>query len=240
MEERKKETGMMILVICLILIIIGLVGYIYYDKGIITIPSKVEEKENSKKEEKEKEVIKELDITKCLNNSVVTYKNPSDKEPEIGLSMSINEDKKSITLTIDWDIFGKISEEKNQPKGIEEYEITGFKKEIQSTFVGELGQSAEGITLFYLMKDGTVEYTPMFILKENENGYKSYKVNYTYEYDDEDEITGGHFETNGTIFGVSNIIKLYNIDAYNENGWRTTIGAKADGSFYDLNPSNNQ
>ena len=33
---------------------------------------------------------------------------------------------------------------------------------------------------------------------------------------------------------MSNVIKLYTVDASNGSGWRTTIGATSDGSFYDL------
>lgn len=63
MEEKKKGKGLICLVIILILMVLGLGGYILYDKGII-----LKEKEEPKVEKKEvkKETKEELDIDSRL------------------------------------------------------------------------------------------------------------------------------------------------------------------------------
>ena len=46
---------------------------------------------------------KPLDLSKCLNNSTNTYSDQSEATAsKYGLSMSINQDKMSVTLNIDW------------------------------------------------------------------------------------------------------------------------------------------
>lgn len=148
--------------------------------------------------------------------------------------MRINPDKKSITLNIDWPVFGPLSMTAAYSSNVEEYQITGFSKEIKQAFVGELGQDAMGITLFYLMEDNTVEYTPMFTLNTSNPNSTHYEMNYSYEKSPDGRITGTYFTTRGPINGVKDIIKLYVANASNGSGWITTIGATKDGSFYDL------
>lgn len=248
MEEKKNKSKILIVVIIiLILVIIGMGGYIAYDKGVIFSGVDKEEKQKDKKKENkenkennkdnEKDTSNEerpLNLSKCLNNSNNnTYSNSSDVEGNYGLSMNVNADKKSITLSIDWKTFGPLSGASYAPV-VDTYQITGFSKEIISTFVGDLGQDAKGITLFYLMSDQTVEYTPMFTLKFDNNNNSYYEMNYTYDKLADGRITNPHFVTKGIINGANSIIKLYNADVSNGSGWRTTIGAKKDGSFYDL------
>lgn len=243
--EKKNKKGVIVLVVLLLLIIVGLAGYICYDKGIIFAKTDNETKEEKKKSDKEKisdtkngtddkDAIKELDLAKCLNTNNISYSNASDKTGDYGLSMNLNPDKTSITLSIDWNKFGPLSSASAWAPGVENYQITGFSKNVVSTFVGDLGQDSKGITLFYLMADGTVEYTPMFQLKYDGQNNSYYAMSYTYDYSADGRITGEHFVTKGTVSGTTGVIKLYNANASSGSGWRTTIGAKADGSFYDL------
>lgn len=248
MEEKKiiqkDKKKLAIVIVILAVIILGIGVYIAYNKDIIFSPSEEETKgPNNSKEEldpdgknEDSSGIKELDISKCLNSkNNNTYMNPSDVEGNYGLSMKINSDQKSIILSIDWEIFGPLSSASAWPSAVETYQITGFSKNISNVFVGDLGQSAVGITLFYLMSDGTVEYTPMFNQEIDSQNNSYYIMNYTYDYSPEGKITGQHFSTKGTIKDVNDVIKLYNADVSNNtSGWRTTIGAKKDGSFYDL------
>lgn len=246
-EKKKGNKKIIVLVIILVIIIVGLVSYIAYDKGIIFSNEKnTLEKSNivdkEKKTDKTNDTtynntnneIKELDLTKCLNNKTNSYSNPTDVAGDYGLSMLVNQDKKSITLSIDWAKFGPLSTATAWAPTVENYQITGFSKEVTSTFVGDYGQDSMGITLFYLMSDGTVEYTPMFNLKFDSNNNSYYEMNYTYEYSSDNRITGEHFTTKGTLNNANNVIKLYTVDASNGSGWRTTIGATKEGSFYDL------
>lgn len=242
--EKKNNIG---LVAVLVLIIVLLVGYIIY-MNVSDNSTKVENnspvvedeknvsnngQSNSNNDKNNGVVVKELDLSKSLNTTT-TYRNATDAEGNYGLSMSINSDKKSVTLSIDWSKFCDLSTASACSPDVENYQITGFSKEVSNVFVGDLGQDSMGITLFYLMNDGTVEYTPMFKRQQDSYGNGYYVMNYTYEYEG-DKIVGEHFTTDGSLNGVSNVIKFYNVDASSAgSGARTTIGATTDGSFYDL------
>lgn len=236
-EEKKNNKGLIILVIVLTIAVLGMGGYIAYDKGIIFAGEESKNSGNNKVDIEEKDTndeIKELDLSKCLNKENVTYTDPTDVEEDFGLSMKANSDKRSVTLSIDWAKFGPHSTATAWGNDIRTYQITGFSKDVSDVFVGGLGQSAMGITLFYLMSDGTVEYTPMFIKKIDSQNNSYYVMNYTFEYSDDGRIIGEHFSTNGQLKGAKNVIKLYTVNASNGFGWITTIGATKDGSFYDL------
>ncbi len=79
--------------------------------------------------------------------------------------MSVGADSKSVALNIDWNKFGEFSGASAWASTVESYSITGFNKKIKDAFMGELGHDVAGTTLFYLMSDGTVEYTPLFNLQ---------------------------------------------------------------------------
>lgn len=233
-EIRKDNKGFIITIIILVIIIIGMGLYIAYDKGIIfdkveketkkSNTTKINKKENKDLTDSSNE-IKALDLKKCLNNKNNTYSNEYDGEADVGLSINVNSDRKSATLNIDWSKFGPHSTASTWSSSVETYQITGFSKNIQNTYIGVIGQDAMGITLFYLMNDGTVEYTPIFIQKTDSQNNTYYDMNYS---------SANQFSTNGTIAGVANVIKFYTVNASNGSGWLTTIGATRDGSFYDL------
>lgn len=242
-----KKNIIIIVLSVVALLLAGTVGYLiaekvisnkYENEAIDEKDDEVKGNENNTQQDienmEDNVVIQKLDLSKCLNTSY-NYSNSSDKEGDYGLSMSINSNKRSITLSIYWSKFGHLSTASTWPDSIEKYQITGFEKNVVNTFVGDIGQSTKGIVLFYLMEDGTVEYTPMFELKYDSYNNSYYVMNYTYEYSVDGRITGQHFEPKGLISDVENVIKLYNTDvATSGAGHRSTIGAKADGSFYDL------
>lgn len=227
-DSKKKN----IIIIILILVIIAMGGYILYDKNTISLKSK-EVKENSKKvqtpiKEEKQEQIKPLDLNKCINNSNVTYTDShlaTNTDTTSGISMNINPDKTSVTLSINWNTFGPISMSSSWAPETRTYQINGFSGQIKDVYVGITGQDAMGITLFYLMEDGTVEYTPMFNFKTDSQGNSYYEMNYK---------TENSFTSSGKINTVTDVIKIYTVSATNGAGWSTTIGAKKDGSFYDL------
>lgn len=239
---KKKNKGMAILVTILVIIIIAMAGYICYDKGIIFGDSNLKNPNEESEKEKEKDknssddkvgnsnvqedVVKPLDLTKCLNSSA-NYSDPSDIPGNYGLAMQINTDKKSVTLTIDWNKFGPLSTASAYAPEVKTYQITGFNKEIKDTFVGGIGQDAMGITLFYIMSDGTVQFTPMFVRKTDTKGNLYFVMNYRNNSD---------FTVSATAAGVNDVIKLYtaNMSTSMGGGGVTTIAAKKDGSFYDL------
>ena len=252
-ENANKRDSKIVIIMAIILVIavIGVTGYILKETGVLfKSDNKTEEKEtgnevenkNTTEEKKEEEsipnnntAVQPLDVTKCLNRNGYTFANPTDVQGNYGISMNINSDKKSITLNIDWNVFGPISGLDAYAPSVLTYQITGFTKEIKEVFIGDVGQDAMGITLFYLMTDGTVEYTPMFVSKTDTQNNSYYEINYTYDTSADGKLSSQRFETKGMIPGVEQVEKFYISDAsYGVSGWKTTLGAKEDGSFYDL------
>lgn len=251
MSEKKERTYVIVIVLLLIIIVAFGIYILFMNEKTKTSNKNKESEEqevtktdddakdntvksqdNNENSIDNQDEIKELNLNNCLNGKTgVVYKNPTDVSVNLGLSMAINNDKKSITLNINWNEFGKYSGESTWSPETKSYQITGFTKEVSSVFIGGMGQDAKSTTLFYIMSDKTVEYTPVFFRQEND-----YAINYTLEYSEDGSVTGEHFETKGQLAGVANVVKLYNIDAHQEysSGWRTTIAATKDGSFYDL------
>ncbi len=244
-ETKKKGKGLVIVIIIMSLIILGMAGYICYDKGIIFNNKKEEtssKQSDTKKESKEtdkdtskeekntdtKEEIKDLDLTKCINNSNMKYINPQEKDMDVGLEIVPG----SITvLKINWEKFGPLSRATAFVNETIDYKIDNFLGKIKSGFVGGEGQDTMGTILFYLMEDGTVEYTKMFNLQKDAQGNSYYTMNYSYDNDSEGKSTKSYFSSQGKIKDVKDVIKFYTVSA---NGYVTTIGATKDGSFYDL------
>ena len=239
----KKKKVSAIIIAILVLIIIGMGTYILLSFNSSSTNNNVDKKnvnsdikKNVVKEETVKEdVIKPLDITKSLNTTGITYSNPQGEMNTLGLSMKVNDDKKSVTLSIDWNVFGQHSGATAWAPEVINYQITNFSKNVVSTFIGGVGQDAKGTILFYLMEDGTVGYTPLFNLKTDSQNNTYYEMNYAYVKDAEGRVTSTTFEVTGVLENVNNVIKLYNVSASNGmTGYSTTIGATKDGSFYDL------
>ncbi len=71
----KKNKGLIVIIILLIIALLGTIGYILYDKGVIfsnknnTEVKQEEKKEETKKEEQQKEEIKEIEEEVSLSNS---------------------------------------------------------------------------------------------------------------------------------------------------------------------------
>lgn len=232
--KEKKSKGPVIIIIILVLVVVGLSTYILSDKGII-FTNKEEKTESNKKDTtktdnndnttKEEDTIKPLNLSKCLNNSTNTYSDQSEAPTSnYGLSMSINQDKMSITLNIDWATFGPISGATAYVGTEETYQITGFTSKVKSAYIGDVGQDATGITLFFLMEDSTVSYMPMFIWKKDTQGNIYQVMNYTND----------NFIIKDVLPTAKDVINLYTVNASNGSGWITTIAATKDGSFYDL------
>ena len=248
LDNKKSSKKYIVIIIILLIVILGMFGYILYDKDII-LSDKKENKESTtektksdntkskdiKKEESDTEEIKPLDLTKCLNdNNGVTYANPTDVEEDFGLYLKVNSDRKSVAETIDMAKFGPISTSTQWSDSVSTQIIEGFTKKIVSTFVGTLGQDTNGITYFYVMEDGTVEYTPLFVKKTDSAGNMFYALNYVNEYTNDGKISKSYMTTNGVLKDVKGVYKLYSVDAYKGSGAKTVIGVTKDGSFYDL------
>ena len=215
----KKRNNKLIFIIALVVLILGLGGYLVY-----TLTSKSSNVETDKEEKNQKNVVKTVDLSKCINNKSVTFKDLDGEVSTIGLEVVVNGN--DTNLKINWEKFGPVSGASTWANRTEELKIQKLAKKVKSGFVGGEGQDSKGTILFYLMEDGTVEYTRLF----NQNN-----VNYTYDKDADGKITGQHFESEGTVKNVKDVVKLYTVQVIDgQSGYMTTIAAKKDGSFYDL------
>ena len=151
------------------------------------------------------------------------------------MSVKINDDQQSATLIVDWNKFPEMAAE-NLSNGVKDYQIKGFDKKIEKIYFGGFGHDCSGETLFYLMEDSSVEYTPLYVQKHDTQSPRilSY-VNLKNVTDASGNVIEEYVESNGVVPGVSNVVDFYTVTATAEHyGWYTTIAATADGSFYDL------
>jgi len=248
MENNKKFLlGLIIGILSGGLLIGGATYYLVSDK--YNDNNQINEEDNKEQENNQQapdklpvtdDEIKPLDLTKCINNSSLVYEKPQGEElVSNGLSLEINPDKKSAQLHIDWRKYDPdvVSSNENAEWSTS-VPILEFNKAIKKGFIGGAGQSKESVILFYLMEDGTVEYTRLYKQSKDKEGYTYYEMNYSYNYTAEGKADSqAHFKTKGSIPGVTDVIDLYNVFANVPNGVGghvTTIGVKRDGSFYDL------
>ena len=248
METKKSKLGLGIFIGVLIGLIIGLSGFIIYDKVIENDKDKQEiKKDNIQKKDDETDdkidntpsdnknnndgtELTDFDITKFDNtkpaingDKEMAYKLTSNPIANIGLSIRLNNDKRSATITINWSKYFEIYGISITTGETREYNVTNFNKNIKDVYISGFGGGTGYETAFYIMEDGTVEYTPIKYALGN-NGSSSTTILKSY----------------GQIPGVSGVVKmviaeeycLYNSSCvglpYN------ILGIKSDGSFYDI------
>ena len=234
MEEKKKNNvGLIILVVILLLACAGMGAFIFInkDKLITKENTSATEKNSNKKESKQEDTkIAELDLSKCLNKTNVTYSNPVEAKTSIGLTPTVDEGKRSITINTDGSKFGPVSTLSSYYSGEYKMYVDGFDKNIEDVYVGELGQDSVGTTLLYVMEDGTVQYTKIFKKATDASGNQYYTLN-TYQQGEDNY----RFHVDGTAKDVKDVVKIYNVNATTTgSGAGTAIAATKDGSFYDL------
>jgi hypothetical protein len=263
-EEKKEEENMeqwndvksknnTPIIIILVLIIIGLGVFIFLNKDklfekVESNSNNVEEKNSKDTSQEENNVVennttnnetevKPLDLTKCLNcGSNWVISEPSETSNSTNFTLSNNNN--NLTLAINWATFCKVSGASACSTETLEYEIRGVTKNVKSTIVGGSGQSINSTTFYYLLEDGTVEYTKLYNKNTDSQGNSYYSINYSFDNTKKDSQGNStpFFASQGRVSNVNDIIKLYNVQVHENNGGghATTIGAKADGSFYDL------
>ena len=238
MEQKEKKLLITVIVI-LIFIIVAMGGYIVYDK--LQDQSVTESTTNDKKSNntnvEESSIVEEqpIDLTKSLNTSDITYSKILNPAPIEGVTLNVNTDKKSATLSVDWNVFGKYLPNIAENARKSSYKIIGFSKDIEEAMIGETAQDPKGTILYFRMSDGTVEYTYLFNKDEKDfTGRILEQLNAIPEVDSNGLITDYHFEVKGQVPQAKDVIKLYNVSASSSYGWKTAVGATRDGSFYDL------
>ena len=148
-----------IIILLLVIIIAG--GVFIFMKKDVLFNSKADNKEVEKNTTKEvdeeeeenddTEESKEIDLTKSLNTTGIKYSNLNEKGETPGITIKINDDKRSVTVTYDTHAQSAISGVTQSTSAGEGYsnEIKGFTKNIKSTFIGCLGQDITGTVLFF-------------------------------------------------------------------------------------------
>ena len=248
MENKKNKLGLGILIGILIGLIIGLPGYIICDKFIDNNKDKQEIKnDNIQKKDDEADdkidntpsdntnnndgtELTDFDITKfdntkpAINGSEgIAYNLKNQDTSNLGLSIRLNNDKKSATITINWSKYFEVYGISITTGETIEYNVTNFDKNIKDAYINGFGQWSGKETAFYIMEDGTVEYTPIKFALGN-NGSSSTTVLKSY----------------GQIAGVSGVVKMVLAEDYCLNsplcvgGSYNILGIKSDGSFYDV------
>lgn len=208
-----------------------------YDNGTVKVNDDLEENETESVKNKDTVIVKDLDISKCLNGlEGVTYSNPKSMTEGYGIVPYIEKDKRNVTISIDGDgIFNKNSSIIVPSSFISEdheFYVKGFEKDLKQVFIGEFGQDTTGLALIYLFKDDSIGYTKIFRRNVDSNGNLYFSYNYSTN------------EGNNYIFFVDDIYKDINekiVNVYtasynipNGGGANTVIASTVDGSFYDL------
>ena len=236
MEEKKSKLGLGIVIGVLIGLVIGLTSFIIYDKGsndtkLNDVGKDINNSDNKTTDDtKNNDSNNGFDISKfdstreAINGSKgIAYKLVNNDVSKIGLSTSLNSDKKSATVTIDWSKYFEIYGISLTTGETRKYNVTNFNKSIKDVYINGFGQDSGSETAFYIMEDGTVEYTPIKHSLGN-NGSSDSTILKSY----------------GAISGVSGVVKIVTAEDYSLDsttymgGSYNILGVRADGSFYDI------
>lgn len=231
MESKRKNVYIVIFVITTI---IAACAAVYFkvdgDKKINEVEVKLEEQnvnknntqsnaniesKNTENKTIEKVVEKykfypDLDSSKCINPQGDEKFEKRVSYEFTPLSCVVKSDNKTAALTTNWEYatknWGFIP---NGGNGIyEQRKVDNFSGEIVDVIATSWGHTSDYVTLIFLMKDGTLEYIPV---------YNAYKTN--------------NFKSYGKVEGVSDIAY---IGTANVSGLCMPIAMKADGTFYQL------
>ena len=226
--ERKDPTSVVIIILG---IIIGVGGFLILNNSNDKKQMKVVRppKPSDGMMIKNSNDIKPLDLRKSNNTSDITYDYQKDLVSSTDtLELKINDNKRSITININWDELIKENNKiKNRYVGTKPYQIRGFEKNINSAYIGLLGEDYSGTTLFYLMEDNTVEYTSLYTPKTNMDNITFYDINFS----------GENFSNHLIVPEIEKVYKINSVTATSNNKtYNSVIAILKDGSFYDLDP----
>ena len=174
----------------------------------------------AKEEVKEKVVYKnvmpELDPTKCIegNKDGGTYSFRVADSFGTAFNAYLGEDKRTVGISVNVEEINRMYN-LNKSSNNFSYPIElKFDKEISDLCISSLGFQSVGYEiLMILLKDGTVEYMPLYDAMKN-NNIKSY----------------------GKIEGITDIARIGSVEFKGSEGggYGAPCAIKSDGSFYDL------
>ena len=217
-QKKSSKKGSIAVIIILVLIILGLVGYISYDKYIIS-----GDKVNNEEKQKVSNVIN-FNRNNCINSDFsddryVISRFGSSVNVD-GLSFSIDpKDEKIVNIQARYDIIfpGKYSEQEIRDGSVEysDWINLKFDKRVESIFGGLFAaDGTRGTVFLFLLDDGSVEYMKYSDIYDSKN----------YE----------HLSVSSV---VKDIVKFDNIalsPKQDAGAKYTAIAYKIDGTYYDL------
>lgn len=134
---------------------------------------------------------------------------------------TLNNDKKTVNVTINWKELSEIYTNLNGASMVE-YNIK-FDKNVRKVYVNGWGQGWGQETIFYLMEDGTVEYTPL-----------TYKVIRGLS----GSVDSFSLKSYGAVPNVEGVVILANGSEYLTDspygGGMSILGIKSNGEFYNI------
>lgn len=184
MKPKKSSNLLLIIIVLILLIGVGVgcffLGQSTSNKGSSNGENKEENTDNKNNEiipnteNTEKNEVQEpitqyenYELSKCLNcsnfNTNTTIKTTEDNGSEL-VKVSVKEDNKTVEIELSSEAFSHYG------SNIKDRTITKqLNKEIKQVLVSSYGGDSGLLTIHYLMKDGTVEYTKVYdeILKDN-------------------------------------------------------------------------
>ena len=217
--NKKQHKKGIIVPILLVLVIIGLVGYILYDKGIIfkqtSVNNSQSEVNNDLKEEKNIEEDKKEDLTFDGSN-VENNKDYSYYLTTEGINGLYVLQRSNNTVEVNYTVIESLKEycpDINTTKDWMKGTIKFDKNIVDVNFV-QLSQGIGYESVLFLLNDGTVEYMPL--CDSIVNGIKSY----------------------GKINGLQDIVRFYTVIGLpNEGeygGYPTVLAKDKNNKLYDI------
>ena len=163
-----------------------------------------------------KNVMPELDPNKCIegNKDGGTYQLRVADSFSTALSAVLTADKKTIEILINCEEINKLYNFNYSSNNFDMPINIRFEKDVVDLCVSTLGGQSVGYeVLIILLKDGTVEYIPLYNAIKN-NNIKSY----------------------GKIEGITDIVRIGTVkfNGTEFGGFMAPCAIKSDGSFYDL------
>ena len=212
-NKNKKSIIIIIVLLLLYIIMLSTYAFLIYKNNInLTKTKKIEEKKKKVK----------IKLSKCLNTDEFQYSNFTEKQGDYGLTIKINEDRKSAILNVDWKKFKSKDTGINKNYSTKDNEnilIDGFSKKIKKSFIGDYGYAVRTI-LFFIMEDNSIEYVELFNFNKSE-----------YELNVDDKNTASVQK----IDEIEDVYKIYNAKVSPTRlGEKKVVGAKKDGTFYNL------
>lgn len=221
--KTENKNGSIVAIVILAILVVGLGGYIVYDKFLSKNVIETTE-ENSKSEmntKTENKINEETNTYKALtidNSNCLTDCN----NIEYTLGSSIAGDGIEVWIANNENTKINVNINRTLLKNIYAYEFSSnedmytfeFTKKIQDTFVGHIGQDSSMPMLFVLLEDGSVQYVDLY-----------------------SKITSGNASPK-ELSNVQNIIKFYSAGVRTKesetSGVMTVLAQTFDGKFYDL------